>query len=203
MFTSLGRSSGAQFETEEPLPETLPVASAISLSDDIHMLCRNMDTNGVRSYLIQRVKEYDMLDDKILDSLRLASDPAKLVLDMMQSLYELDWKEVPVDDFAAGCIFMLVKLMKLRASISSCVKEEAKKFADIWRGFLEKQSKYMKNFGFLQFLGSYKLVDSYDADELFSLFVTLFDDDDDVVYLPDKIPILCDALGLTRKIPGT
>ncbi|XP_021838946.1 uncharacterized protein [Spinacia oleracea] len=199
-----GDSTCAEVETKEPLPGTFLVtravaSSSVRLADDIQLLCKNMDMKGVRSYLIQHVKEYDILEDKILDSLRLASDPAKLVLDVFQSFYDLELEEFPVKDLTAGCIFLLVQLMKLRSDISSRVKDEASEFVGNWKLMLKQDNTPLENFGFLQFLASYKLAESYHADDLFSLFITIFDERK--VYQPEKNPHLCDALGLTRKIP--
>ncbi|KMT13519.1 hypothetical protein BVRB_4g082990 [Beta vulgaris subsp. vulgaris] len=199
-----GSFTWSQVESREPLPETSLATSAvasssISQSNDIQSLCGNMDTIGVRSYLIQHVKEFDTMEDMMLEFLWLASDPAKLVLDVIQSFYELKLEEVSVGDFTSTCMFLLVLLMKLKADISSHVRDEATKFADIWRFLLKQGNTPRENLGFLQYLASYKLAESYDADELLSLFITFFDESE--IYQPEKNPYLCHALGLSRKIP--
>ncbi|KAL2942323.1 Microtubule-associated protein 1A [Bienertia sinuspersici] len=149
-------SEGKQQVKEENLLATSAVASSsISLpDDDIQSLCRNMDAEGLRSYLLQHVKDYDTLSDNLLDSLRLASDPAKLVLNVILSLYQLEFDEGSM------------------------------------------RNLYLAAF----FVASYNLAESHNADELLSHFITFCDEID--VCQPEQIPILCDALGLRKKITG-
>ncbi|XP_021771817.1 FRIGIDA-like protein 3 [Chenopodium quinoa] len=180
--------------------ELQPVACS-----EIQLLCRNMNTNGMISYLIKHYKDIHMMLSKISDSLQLAPDPAKLVLNVIQSFYELVKSEnMTRQVYLASCIALSGALMKLNTSITLHIKDDAMKFSIMWRDFSAKQSytqsQLMEIFAFLQFLASYKLAQSYDEDELFSLLGNFYTESE--VRWPEKDSYLCRILGLKKKIPG-
>ncbi|KAH9620225.1 hypothetical protein KSS87_022335 [Heliosperma pusillum] len=198
-------SSSFQDANKESLQSTNLQASnaidsgSVNISASIHSLCRSMDGHGVRSYLIEHVKEYKLLCDKILDALRYATDPAKLVLDVCQiSVIDLDKTRSDVNNTA--CIFLLEQLLKLSPSIAHEVTQEAKKFADFLKARLKERSIPIDHFKFLQFIASYKLAKSYPPDELLSYLKVLYHGIE--VYRPDENVYLCFALGIAKKIPG-
>ncbi|KAL9248064.1 hypothetical protein vseg_021427 [Gypsophila vaccaria] len=175
----------------DPLPAKTP---------DIHSSCRSMDEKGVRSYLMEHVKEYDALKDKILDALRYASDPAKLVLSVC-NISVTDPVQNHADLNNTICIFLLKQLMKLAPSISEEVTNEARVFAEILKAKLKGSNNPLFHYRFLQFVASYKLANSYHSDELLSYFKVFYCSGEEV-YRPDENAYLCFALGLAKKIPG-
>ncbi|KAK9691822.1 hypothetical protein RND81_09G222300 [Saponaria officinalis] len=174
-------------------------SSSAKTPGDIHSACRSMDEIGVRSYLIEHVKEHDVLQDKIVDALRYAPDAAKLILNVC-NICVTDQDKNRADVNNTVIIFVLKQLMKLSPSISPEVTTEAKNFADFLKARLKGTNSAVLNYRFLQFLASYKLSNSYHPDELFLYFEVFYFGVE--VYRPDENAYLCFALGLAKKIPG-
>ncbi|KAK9691823.1 hypothetical protein RND81_09G222400 [Saponaria officinalis] len=198
-------SSGSKGSIKEAIQsDIVHIANTLDSSSaktpgNIHSSCRSMDANGVRSYLIEHVKEYDVLQDKIVDALGYASDAAKLVLNVC-NICVTDQDKNRADVNNTVFIFVLKQLMKLSPSISPEVTTEAKNFADFLKARLKGTNSPVLNYRFLQFLASYKLSNSYHPDELFSYFKVFYFGEE--VYRPDENAFLCFALGLAKKIPG-
>ncbi|XP_074320874.1 uncharacterized protein LOC141657512 [Silene latifolia] len=205
LYKGPNESSGFQDANKESLQSTnLQVSNAIDsgsakISASIHSLCRSMDGHSVRSYLIEHVKEYKVLRDKILDALRHATDPAKLVLDVCRiSTTDPDNNCSDVNNTA--CIFLLEQLLKLSPSIANEMTQEAKKFAEFLKARLKESSIPIDHHKFLQFIASYKLKNYYPPDELLSYLEVLYHGIE--VYQPDETVYLCFVLGIAKKIPG-
>ncbi|XP_021771815.1 FRIGIDA-like protein 4a [Chenopodium quinoa] len=188
-------TSSALAKTREPKP----VACC-----EIQLLCRNMDTYGMRSYLIKlHCKDiYNMRDD-ISESLQLSPDPAKLVFNVIQSFYELVESESTLrQPYIACCTTLSGALLLLNTSVTPHLKDDAMKFSIKWRDFFAKQGYIhrLDTFAFLQFLATYDLAQSYDANELFSHLRAFFTESE--ALLSGQGVYLCQILGLEKKIPG-
>lgn len=154
------------------------------------------------SYLIKHYKEHSTLTYIISSAIHLTPEPAKFVLDVIQSLYELlESKSVSRQIYSGSCLFLSVTVMEM-ATITKCLKDDALKFSITWREFLDRQgvTNCMEIFSFLWFLASYKLAELYDADELLSLLGTFYTESGDFQHVTDVR--LCRKLGLVNKIPG-
>ncbi|XP_057515279.1 FRIGIDA-like protein 5 isoform X2 [Amaranthus tricolor] len=176
------------------------VDSSLKIGGDIDSLCRNMDVDGVRSYLIENLMEQKALHEKILDALGSAPDPGKLVLDVSKSFHQIFPGKEETNANKSSCIFLLERLMKLSPPITSDVKDEAKSFADLWKTRLNGGNTPRDNFGFLQLVAAFKLGSLYDAAELLSLFNIFYGGTE--IYLSEYHSYLCHVLGLEEKIPG-
>lgn len=196
-------SMASQVQKEEPYTPPVNKKASVSPSVDpsieLCSLCEGMDVNGLKSYLIKHVKDLKLLDEKVLDCLRYASDPAKLVFNVVQDFY-LELDESQGDTSISCCNLLLEQLMKLSPHINFLLKEELVNFAARWKARLAMEStKPFIVFGFLKFLAAYRLSSSFQADEILALFIILYDRDD--IYVSEEIPSLCRALGLEAKIP--
>ncbi|XP_021752286.1 FRIGIDA-like protein 5 [Chenopodium quinoa] len=175
------------------------VSPSTDPSIELCTLCKGMDANGLKSYLVKHVKDLKLFPEKVLDCLQWASDPAKLVLNVVQDFY-LEIDEFQGDTNVSCCNVLLEQLMQLSPHINFVLKEDIINFAACWKARLAKEStKCFFVFGFLKFLAAYKLSSSFQADEILALFTTFFDKDD--IYEFEQIPSLCRALSLEAKIP--
>ena len=147
-----------------------------------------MDGKSLQIFLNERWKEHNLMRHEVANTLRLSSDPSKLVLDAMEGFYPPHLKkgDVEFDEsvIRGSCVLLLEHLFKLSPSIKPDVKKEARRLAMEWR---------LKVLGFLQLLASYGLASAFDADEL-------------ILYLEkvaehEQLPGLCQILGVDNKVP--
>lgn len=195
---------------EKELPDIQQVLCSIdssspSIGGDIYSLCRNMDADGLRSYLTEHhLKGKFIIHDKILDALRYAPDPGKLVIEVTRSSSHqifVDKAESKADK--NSCILLLMQFMKLSPPITPVVEEEAKNFADFLNARLISMGNSntpADNFGFLQFVAAFKLASFYDPHQLIFLFRKFYSGHE--VYRKGQLACLCRALGLSKMIPG-
>ncbi|KNA14592.1 hypothetical protein SOVF_105950, partial [Spinacia oleracea] len=166
---------------------------------DMQLLCRNTDVEGMRLYLNEHLKEHNKSPYKILDALKCAPDPGKLVLDVFQSFHLRFPDKYQGVNNKISCINLLLELMKLSPPLTHEVKEEATNYSAL-KANLKENDFLMEKYGFLQFLATFKLAGFCDSNELFSMFKSFFNGYD--VFRPEDNPSLCCALGLSKKIPG-
>lgn len=171
--------------------------------DIIHSLCKNMDAYGLRSYLIEHFNnnEINTLNKRLMDGLKCAPDPVKLVLYVCQS-FNRDFSDKSLTNANKNsCIFLLEKYMKLSLPIAQDVKDEAMYFASLLRECLKPPGNtVVDNYGYLQFLAAFGLAIFYNPHELISLFGQFYGGQD--VYRPEQQESLCRALGISWMIPG-
>ncbi|KAL2920998.1 FRIGIDA-like protein 1 [Bienertia sinuspersici] len=191
----------SQFQKEEPYTppvKNVSVSPSNDSSIDLSTLCEQMNANGLKSYLIKHVKDLKSIDEKVLDCIRYASEPAKLIFKVVQEFY-LELDEIHGEAYISCSNFLLDKLMKLSTHINSSLKEETINFAARWKARLAMEStKPFLVFGFLKFLAAYKLSNSFQTDELLSLFTMFYEKDD--IYEPEQNPSLCRALDLIQSL---
>ncbi|KAL2942319.1 FRIGIDA-like protein 5 [Bienertia sinuspersici] len=190
-----GRQPDTDISQVSDTVDSLPSNTGV----DLHPLCKNMDVEGVRSYLMERVQEQKTLQKKMLDALRCAPDPAKLALDVFRSFHRILQNKCQVRANKTSCIFLLKQLLKLSPPLTYDVKVEARKFADYFRGTLKGSNSATDSFGFLLLLATFKLGKMYRADDLLSLFNVFYNGDD--IYQLEENSYLCYELGLLNKIP--
>ncbi|KMT15735.1 hypothetical protein BVRB_3g057130 [Beta vulgaris subsp. vulgaris] len=195
-------SMAPQVQKKEPYTPPVKnvfVSPSTDSSIELRTLCKEMDGNGLKSYLIKHVKDLKLFEEKVLDCLLYASDPAKLVFNVVQEFY-LELDDIQGETNISCCKFLLDHLMKLSPQINCLLKEEALNFAARWKARLAMEStKPFLVFGFLKFIAAYKLSSSFQADEILSLFTILYDRDD--IFESEQNRSLCRALGLEAKIP--
>ncbi|XP_056694976.1 FRIGIDA-like protein 5 isoform X2 [Spinacia oleracea] len=192
-------SQAQKAEPYTPPVKNVFVSPSTDPSIELCTLCKGMDANGLKSFLMKHVKDLKLYHEKVLDCLRSASDPANLVYNVVQDFY-LELNEFQDDTNISCCSFLLEQLMKLSPRINYVLKEEIMNFAACWKARLAMESTNpFIVFGFLKFLAAYRLSSSFQADEILSLFDIFCDKGD--IYGFEQIPGLCRALGLEAKIP--
>ena len=157
-----------------------------------------MDGKSLQIFLNERWKEHNSMRHEVANTLRLSSDPSKLVLDAMEGLYPQHLKkgDVEFDEsvIRGSCVLLLEHLFKLSPSIKPDVKQEAMGLAMEWRVKMRVDTQHsLEVLGFLQLLASYGLASAFDADEL-------------ILYLEkvaehEQLPGLCQILGVDNKVP--
>ncbi|CAJ2660602.1 unnamed protein product [Trifolium pratense] len=119
--------------------------------------------NGTSFQLLPRDKT------DILANLRESSDPAKVVLDIIQNPFIPRCKKgdnaVIIDD---RHIYLLEQLMRISPNIKPCVREDALKLALDLKANMKENSLVV--LGFLLLLSIYGLVSYFDEDEVLELF---------------------------------
>ncbi|XP_026392854.1 FRIGIDA-like protein 3 [Papaver somniferum] len=159
-------------------------------------LCSNMNGIGLRTYIMNNRKDVSAIHE-VGVALKLAPDPAKLVLDSMVGFFVPNSKGDKDGEEAATrrtCILLLEKLYDISPQIKPQIKEKAMQVAIEWKGKLSKgEDNPLERLGFLQLLVTYHLVSSFDAKELIDLVVSI---------AKRKQAIdLCRSLGFTDRIP--
>jgi len=132
----------------------------------------------------------------MLVNLQESSDPSKLVLDMiLNPITPLCQKGDNVVIIADYQIYILEQLMRISPVIEPCVRKKALKLAiDLKAKMKENTENSLAVLGFLLLLSVYKLLDSFDKDEVFKLlaFVALH-----------KIAVeLFGSLGFANRVSG-
>jgi len=132
----------------------------------------------------------------ILVNLQESSDPSKLVLEMiLNPITPLRQKGDNVVIIADYQIYLLEQLMRISPVIEPCVRKKALKLAfDLKDKMKENTENSLAVLGFLLLLSIYKLLDSFDKDEVFELlaFVALH-----------KIAVeLFGSLGFAKRVSG-
>ncbi|MED6194114.1 hypothetical protein PIB30_025499 [Stylosanthes scabra] len=114
----------------------------------------------------------DPKDADILDILRSSSDPAKVILDIMKDSIDSNCKKgdqaMAIDD---SHIFLLEHLMKISPHIKSHVREEAMELVLHMKANMRLSTdNSLVVLSFLMILSIYKLVSSFNEDEVLKLF---------------------------------
>ncbi|KAL9259679.1 FRIGIDA-like protein [Drosera capensis] len=183
-------------------------------------LCQEMDANGLSSYLIFHGNMQNLSQKKVVDALRFASDPARLVFSVLQGFSETSSDDnVQRESNTTVSTLLLEQLMELSPDVTFDLRAEASKFASHWKARLEKEeAKARKSASngkaspskdgtlpsdvlcFLMFLTVYKLGSYFDGNEVVALFGTCYNDDE--VYRLEQNVHLRFSLSLEDKIPG-
>ncbi|RHN56927.1 hypothetical protein MtrunA17_Chr5g0434761 [Medicago truncatula] len=114
----------------------------------------------------------ESLYNGILANLQESSDPSKLVLEMiLNPIFPLCQKGDNVVIIVDYQIYLLEQLMRISPDIEPCVRKEALKLAfDLKANMKENTEFFLAVLGFLMLLSIYKLLDSFDEDEVLELF---------------------------------
>ncbi|KAJ9185921.1 hypothetical protein P3X46_005492 [Hevea brasiliensis] len=185
--SSLGDSPLESKEASSSLdPQHKPKAFSFNRSkEDLKLLLKKHDDN-------------DLEHGEIAAALRLACDPGRLVLDVMNASHPFNLKrnkDIKLRVSKKSCILLLEQLRMVSPQINPDIKEEAKKVAFYWETTLaEKKNDHLEVICFLQFLAAYGLASTFDADKL----LVLLDADEWRKEAADLVQVL----GLADKIPN-
>lgn len=133
---------------------------------------------------------------EVPESIRFASDPAKLILDAMQGCYHSNLEGVKSSKLNVMKRFIpwLRQLLGVSLEVKTHVKEEALKFAANWKAEVIKESRnHSVVWCFLLFLATYKLASFYNTNELLG-FMEIVCDHMEAIYL-------FSTLGLAYEVP--
>ncbi|KAL5987972.1 hypothetical protein ACLOJK_035734 [Asimina triloba] len=149
---------------------------------ELKPICVRMDHEGLNSFVRRHRDKLRAVE--FVAALRVAPDPAQLVLNSMQRFYPTRMKNFLVD---------------WPASISPEVKEELRKNAELtaekWRATIGKNGEHAPEcFAFLQVLALFRLDAEFDADELAHRFIVhVPKDGGDYYFLPSVWPFREDS----------
>ncbi|KAK6947030.1 Frigida-like, partial [Dillenia turbinata] len=183
--------------------------SSNSVPDDGHdvkpriellKLCEKMDGKGLRKFINDNAKDRQQIRLEIPGALKLASDPAKMVLDALEGFYSENSsskgeKDPAVSGFRRTCIMLLEELKVLGPQINANERERAKNLAVQWKGKLSRNGKNpLEALGVLQLLATFNLAAEFDAGEVLDLVVN--------IGRYRQAMELCRALGYSDRISG-
>uniref|UniRef100_A0A7N2M4F0 FRIGIDA-like protein n=1 Tax=Quercus lobata TaxID=97700 RepID=A0A7N2M4F0_QUELO len=157
---------------------------------------RNQRKEKKLKLLLKKQVDYKSIRNQFSDALQSASDPEKIVLDAMKVVFRSILKGDGGSelDVSRNFIFLLKQLPQVSLQIKPLVKDEAKKYALIWKSKLKKKrGDHLLVVAFLLFLVVYGLSSSFYADEVLGLL------DTDVWC--KQVPDLCQVLGLSDIMP--
>lgn len=155
----------------------------------------HMDGRNLLAFLNKHVEEQEHMRKEVNSALQLISDNAKLVLDVIQELYNFLLVKGDCDIEATSvrtCTFLLEILMTLSPVIKPPVESVAKGLAIGWKSILMKQSTNEITLVFLLFVATYGLNSCFDSDELLKLYQTIGEH--------KQVPNLICALGFSEEM---
>ncbi|XP_030514812.1 myosin heavy chain, non-muscle-like isoform X2 [Rhodamnia argentea] len=137
--------------------------------------------------------------EEISDVLQSSSDPAELILYVIEGSHRQFSNSMDMNldtDHLRSQIFLLEQLIKVSPSTTNEVKKEAMNLAIEWKMKLtEKAESSLEVSRFLHFLAAFKLVSSFNENEILNLA--------DRVSLNDNAPLLRQALGLASRVTAS
>ncbi|KMZ74356.1 hypothetical protein ZOSMA_12G00400 [Zostera marina] len=167
--------------------------------EEIKLFCINMDGVGLRSFINDNRKDLANLRTEIAPALRLAADPAKLIMDAMVGFYPSNVlnkgpKEPELYVNRRTCILLLEKLNDINPNISDQVKATASKTALDWKDKITDIAENpIEGCAFLQLLATYKLTNEFHIDGIMDI----------VIPIARRKPTIdvCKEMGIDDKIP--
>uniref|UniRef100_A0A0D6R4M1 FRIGIDA-like protein n=1 Tax=Araucaria cunninghamii TaxID=56994 RepID=A0A0D6R4M1_ARACU len=191
-------------------------ASEVKPRSQLKQFCEQMDAKGLLKYISENRKFLAALREEVPAALRLAMDPARLVLDALEGFYPPNLKSNQGNKTETGlpakrrsCILLLESLVPLLVDsttghdlpdAASDIKEQAKIIADDWKSKLAdvdidaSNGNSLEAQAFLQLLATFGIASDYDEEELCKLVLA--------VSRRRQTPELCQSLGLAAKMPG-
>ncbi|XP_021771812.1 FRIGIDA-like protein 2 [Chenopodium quinoa] len=166
--------------------------------DQVRSYCTKMDALFLGFCITDQVKAKTISPEGILDALRCAPNPGKLVMEVTRTFHQNFSDKNMTTIYKDSCILLLEQLMKLSPPITKHVKEEARHLAMLLKA--AKNRTPTDNFGFLQFVAAFMLANCFNADDLVTLFGSFYCGCK--IYRLEQQATLCNALGLSDKIPG-
>ena len=123
--------------------------------------------------MVERLIENNLVQDKLLATLQVSSDPAQTVLEMMQSSFAQYWREggfCSVVTAMNSYVYLLETLMRVSKHIGPRVKEDARKLAMQWRARMRADAdNSLEILLFLQFIATYELLSTIDCGDTVNL----------------------------------
>ncbi|KAL5753081.1 hypothetical protein ACOSP7_023252 [Xanthoceras sorbifolium] len=182
---------------------------------ELTQFCQQMDAKGLLNFTMENQKYIYAIRKELSVALESATEPAHLVLDLLEGFYPPDETDQPLDRRDAAlqgtrksCIMFIEAMAALVARIDPGAdhllnpetKQQAKAIADEWKPKLASAGTDAANANsleaeaFLQLLATFRIASEFDEEELCKLVL--------VVARRRQAPELCRSLGLSHKVPG-
>ncbi|XP_027346032.1 FRIGIDA-like protein 3 [Abrus precatorius] len=176
--------------------------------------CEQMDAKGLLSYIMENKKNLSVIRGEISVALKSATDPARLVLDLLEGFYPTnetiqlkDKMGAALQGMRKSCIIILEAMATLLARadpgadhlLNPETKQQAKAIADEWRPKLARADTDAANGNsleaeaFLQLISTFRIASEFDEEELCKLVLA--------VAQLRQAPELCRSIGLIHKMP--
>ncbi|KAM6553839.1 hypothetical protein CsatB_014601 [Cannabis sativa] len=162
--------------------------------------CEKMDGLGLRKYVSDATKERNEIRVELPGAIRLAPDPAAMILDAMEGFFRPNEKnkgdkDLELSSVRRSCVLLLEKLSAVCPNVGVETKEKANTLALEWRGKMNTgdDENPLESLGFLHFVSVYGLVSEFNMDELVDNFV--------IIARYRQAVDLCRKIGLTDKVP--
>lgn len=178
--------------------ESLPANEALVSSLKNEQL--SMDPNEKKLFLLlnKKLTGAKLIPSVILSILKESSDPAKLVLDLLQGSFHQQLKKEQLgfeESFLRWSTLVLKQLKQISPIIGPKEREDAMKLAVEWKLNMRSDTNgSMDAVGFLQLLVSYGLTTSFSGDEILKLFEN--------IVLHEQASELSLMFGYNQKIKG-
>ncbi|XP_048429015.1 putative leucine-rich repeat-containing protein DDB_G0290503 [Pyrus x bretschneideri] len=151
-------------------PESSLAKSEATLSSPYFQPSATIDARTLQGILIEHMKQNHSMQKEMLAALQMSSDPAKLVLDVIQTSFARYWSrgEVALEEtFMLSMIDLLEELMRVSPNVGPHVKEDAIKLAYTWEAKMKGNTENSsESLGYLQFLATYRLLYRLNEDEI-------------------------------------
>ncbi|CAJ2635309.1 frigida-like protein [Trifolium pratense] len=191
------------------------VATEVTSHLELKFFCEKMDANGLLDYVVAHKKKVTVFREEISVALESATDPARLVLDLLVGFYPANETTQQKDTMGAALqgkrkssILILEALASLLARanpgadhlLNPETKQQAKAMADEWRLKLASadidaaNGHSLEAEAFLQLLSTFRIASEFGEEELCKLVLAVAQN--------RSAPELCRSVGLTHKVPG-
>lgn len=176
-------------------PESSLAKSGATLSSPNVQPSATIDARTLQGILIEHMKQNHSMQKEMLAALQLSTDPAKLVLDVIQTSFARYWSrgEVALDEtFMSSTIDLLEELMRVSPNVGPHVKEDAIKLAYTWEAKMKGNAENsLESLGYLQFLATYGLLYRLNEEEIKKIL--------GIIYQHKQALKICETLGF---VPG-
>ncbi|KAG5028900.1 hypothetical protein JHK87_012414 [Glycine soja] len=182
---------------------------------ELTQFCEQMDAKGLLNYIVENKKKKSVNREEISVALQSATDPACLVLDLLEGFYPTnetsqlkDKSGAALQGMRKSCIIILEAMATLLARadpgadhlLNPQTKQHAKAIADEWRPNLARADTDAANGNsleakaFFQLISTFKIASEFDEEELCKLVLA--------VAQLRQAPELCCSIGLIHKMPA-
>jgi hypothetical protein len=191
------------------------VATEVTSHLELKVFCEKMDANGLLDYVVAHKKKVTVFREEISVALESATDPARLVLDLLVGFYPANETTQQKDTMGAALqgkrkssILILEALASLLARadtgadhlLNPETKQQAKAMADEWRLKLASvdidaaNGHSLEAEAFLRLLSTFRIASEFGEEELCKLVLAVAQN--------RSAAELCRSIGLTHKAPG-
>ncbi|KAK2356982.1 hypothetical protein P8452_76454 [Trifolium repens] len=191
------------------------VAIEVTSHLELKNFCEKMDANGLLDYVVAHKKKVTVFREEISVALESATDPARLVLDLLVGFYPANETTQQKDTMGAALqgkrkssILILEALASLLARadtgadhlLNPETKQQAKAMADEWRLKLASvdidaaNGHSLEAEAFLRLLSTFRIASEFGEEELCKLVLAVAQN--------RSAAELCRSIGLTHKAPA-